>query len=765
MDLPCESALVIVKPDSEPVRSEAKPPVGQAFLPAGSREHGASSRQTGMSGLSPSACAIAGILLVTVLCHAPALRSPFFADDEITVLQNPYMKKGTGLLHYFAPDYWRRSHGVMLSPYRPVREILLGCIRRLKSPPDARLFHAVNLGGHMANAALVYLVALVMLRHRAGALVAAVVFALHPAHVEVVGWIKNLGEVGSVFFALLSMLAYWRGMQVREQAPFPQEKEPVSLPGPPGDRHLVAPRKPGRPQAWLWVGLSTLAFALAILTKESAVSVPLILAAWVVLSRRGKQRRDGLVGTIPLWVLMIAYAVLQSTSQEIAVRNVQASLVAAPGVVSRSLLVLKTVMRYLHILVLPVWHVPWRDFGIRGGDPVWMHVTVCASAAAVGGFWVWSVRRWRAGAAALFWAVVALGPASNVVINTGRPLAEQRLYFPSAGWAVFVGALAAVLTRERVQRKVAAVVFMGLCVVCGALQFRGLMDWSTERALWVRSVRMARTIVPLHTSLANAYVKLALFRNAAAEYRRQIALGPGRPDGYVNLGAVLGRMGSFDEALSVLETAARQFPGNVNIPTNLGTTCFRRSQFLMSAGDQTAARLWLLKAREYFETTRRLRPDSAIPCANLGGCYLESGQYTRAREMLRRALKIDPEFAVAHYNLGRVCANENKLREAARHYEQARRFNPNMLDAHESLAGVYEALNELEKAEAAWLCAANLANGWHAVNRELAAVAQAAILQERLGKIDAAHRTWRRAARLAPGHPDVQAGLRRTARP
>ena len=610
--------------------------------------------------------AIGAIALAAVLCHLPALNSPFFSDDNDLVLQNPSMKEGRRLLHYFSPTYWQESHGPLASPYRPVREILLGSVRRLKSPPDPRLFHAVNLAGHVVNATLVYLLALSILARRDAAFLAGMVFALHPAHIEVLGWIKNVGEIACVLFALLAILAYRRAMQ------------------------YLAENRATR--FWLWDALAVMSFLAALLTKESAASVPLVLTMWIVLDTRCKARRRALLGTIPLWVVMIAYAVLQAASHEIALRNARASLVITGGFIGRSLLVSRTLLHYLRILVFPVRHVPWHDFTLRADGPFWATAAVCAAVAGIAVLWLWAARRWRTGALAIFWTIAAMGPAANIIVNTERPLAEQRLYFPSVGFALLIGALAVPLARRPRLRIPLWTACGVLCLLYAALQLHGLRDWRTERTLWARSIRMAPAQPAPHNNLGHAYLKRGAYSLAVTQFRRQIALDPTWSRSYVNLGVALGRMGRAREALNVLEQAARRFPDSPDIRNALGTTCLRQSQFLKQRGNQAQSRQWLLKAQTHFEAMQRLKPDSAYACLNLGNCDFLRNDYAAAQALYEKALAIDPEFALAYYNLGRVYSMQEQWQPAATNFERALRFQPAMLDARVNLAIAYERL-------------------------------------------------------------------------
>ena len=681
--------------------------------------------------------AMAAVGLIAIVCHLPVVRLPFVWDDFDTHVQNPHMQRTTNLLRYFDRAYWRESHAVLVSPYRPVREILLGAMRRVFGP-SATAFHALSLAGHAANAMLVYVVAALILRNRLGALVAALVFALHPSHVEALAFAKNIGEIAATFFGLLALMAMLRLAHRFEYH--------------------------GGTLWWVWAAAAAGCFALGLLTKESVAAVPLVATAWAALCTGGGVRKRTLAATAPLWVLLGVYLVLQFQSQELTVRTALADWAAPTGVWLRAVLVSKTIMKYVGMLVFPVAHVPWREFRLTGGEPVLWQAGACAGMAGLAAAWVVAVRRWPTGAVAVFWTVAALGPASNLVVNVGRPLAEQRLYFPSAGFALCAGAVFASLAAYRRVWRVAVWLVVALCVSYAALQIRGLAAWRTERALWRATLRHAPGCMAGHLNLGNFYVKIGHHAGAAAEFRRVRAARPDYAQACVNLGAVLGRMGRFDEALAVLREAAERFPQSVSVRNNLGSVSFRRSQWLREQGDAAGARTWLLEASRHFERVLEMNPGHAPAYVNLGNCWTALGRYAEARAMYEKSLAAFPEHCEAIYNLARLCVAEGKLREALTLYRRAAALNPRLSQAFVQVALVNEALGDWPAAAKAWDEVAARSKGWGSSQAtQLAALMKLAAARERTGRAAAAREAWLRAAELAPRHPEVLEGLRRTA--
>jgi len=497
--------------------------------------------------------ALAAISLVTLACHLPALRAPFIWDDHQIHVHNPHMGPSESLLRYFSIDHWQRSHAFSASPYRPLREILLGVMKRAFGA-DPVPFHAVNLAGHVVNAMLVYVAAVLLLGRSVPALAAALVFALHPSHVEVVAWAKNVGEVASVFFALLALIGWVRWVNRSEAR--------------------------GRAEGWAWGALSTGCFAASLLCKESAVALPLVLTAWALLLGKGRARRRALVRSIPLWVVMLAYLVLQSLLRQLTRADAFGTPVPS-GLCLRVMLVFRTVLKYIQMLAFPIGHSPWHALPVTGHETLWEYGGVCLAIAGLGVAWLWAVRRRPVVGLAMFWVVAGIGPASNIVVNTGRPIAEQRLYFPSAGFAVLAGALVTLLSADR--RRSVQWLMLALCVVYGALQFHGLGTWQGERSLWVRGGRHSpRQIFAARMRQGLNWGALGRDERALNSFAHAARIRPNDPRGYLNAGLACCRLGRFDQGLAALRRAQSLAPGDPWITCDI-------AQALEDSGDHEQA--------------------------------------------------------------------------------------------------------------------------------------------------------------------------------
>src|SRR5439155_697980 len=190
-------------------------------------------------------------------------------------------------------------------------------------------YHLTNLVLHAANAVLVYLCIVALLRRggaasthlHAAALAGALFFALHPLRVESVAWATARRDVLSAFFFLLAVLTYLRMTQAR-----------------------------GHGAAWL--ALSVLCFVLSLLSKAWGVALPvvLLLLDFHPLDRLARAPARVLVEKIPYVAIALAVtAVTLRTLGDFDVRTL-----AQHGVVERTAQAVYGLSFYLWKTVVPV---------------------------------------------------------------------------------------------------------------------------------------------------------------------------------------------------------------------------------------------------------------------------------------------------------------------------------------------------------------------------------------------------------------------------
>ncbi|HMC18982.1 MAG TPA: hypothetical protein VKH16_07135, partial [Gemmatimonadales bacterium] len=208
--------------------------------------------------------AVAGCAVVVYL---GALWNGFAVDDVPIIVHNPLVASLSGIWRAFAAPYWPPDLGGHM--YRPLVIAGFALDRLLGSTV---WFHAVNLAWHAAAS-----VAVAALARRwsdwTGALVAGLLFAVHPVHVEAVANVVGRAELMAALFTLVPVYA----ALVHESV--------------------------------VW---SAAALALGLLSKENAAVAPaLIVWGWLLGLARPKRRR--VAWFVASWVIVGgAYAVARA---------------------------------------------------------------------------------------------------------------------------------------------------------------------------------------------------------------------------------------------------------------------------------------------------------------------------------------------------------------------------------------------------------------------------------------------------------------------
>ena len=293
----------------------------------------------------------------------------------------------------------------------------------------------------------------------AAALAGALLFAVHPVHVEAVAWISGIMDVACTAFALLAFDLY---------------------------RHADA-----TPRGRLRLALGLVSFLLAMLAKEPAALLPVLLVLHDLLCRAS--RWSGLRGALARWLPWFAVLGLYLGLRTAALGGLAPhGRPDLPGLAGSLLIAADLFARYVRAMFVPVglslghFAAPPDGWGsLRGLVAIALLLATAALA--------W--QGWKRHRVILFGlAVFALTLAPALYLPGLRPLlsklfSERFLYFPSVGWAIVV-ASALGLAASRTGRA-ARLVWLAAALV--ALVFAGMtvrqnLVWRSELTLWADAV-------------------------------------------------------------------------------------------------------------------------------------------------------------------------------------------------------------------------------------------------------------------------------------
>ena len=550
---------------------------------------------------------IFAIVVFIAAAYANALKNDFVWDDEFLVRDNISIRSFSHAEDIFK-SYLASSSGNRNNFYRPVQELSYMADYFLWGN-DPMGFHLTNIILHTTCAILLYALMLRIFSGTAVAFVTALFFGVHPVNTEAVTYVAGRADPLYLLFFLLSIIFFLRSPHFLKNA------RSVKIP---------------------YYSASLLCFALAILSKEIAIVLPLFL--WLheaCCSYDPDTARQVRRLYYPYLALCASYLLLRKTVLDFS-GIAPSSLLGEFSLYERLLTMAKVVMTYAGILLFPAGLHMERVMPVSRSffEPQTI-VSVVALAFSVFGM----VRAFGRNKRLFFasaWFFAGLLPVSNIVpINSF--IAEHWLYLPAIGVFAILGIgidKILAVARERIFFK--TVVYLVVIAIGGMLAYLTAVrnrDWKDEAAFFKNTIAHSPNNARLHLNFGNTYYEQGKSREALEEYGAAAGIRPDYAEAWGNIGSIYIDRGEYD------------------------------------------------KAKPYLEKALAIKPDFPDALLNLGMIYGEEGDNDKALRHLELALKMRPDFVRCHMELASLYLKMDMVRDAVLHWKEALRINPGEKDA------------------------------------------------------------------------------------
>lgn len=359
--------------------------------------------------------AAASTAFVAVLVYVGSFWNGFAYDDAAIIPGDPRVTHFK-LLEIFTLPYWRNSPDLAL--YRPFTTLSFA-VDWFVSRGYAWYFHAINTAEHAAATAVVALL-LAELFPPSAAFAGALLFALHPVHVEAVANLVGRAEVVSAIFYLGAILIWVRGGS--------------------------------RPKPWRVAGVVG-CYIVALLHKESSATLPAALvlfdAALGRWSLRPLRIRDYLRRVLPLLAVMAVVLAGFLALHDAVVHRMSPDVLDPTFDLpmsrdARTITALQAWPIFLRLLFFPTTLLP--EYGPRilmpqfGWNAAALVGLVLLTAVVVAGL-VALVRGRGRTALGLLWFPLTILPVSNLLFPIGVIVAERTLYAPMLALCILAAAV------------------------------------------------------------------------------------------------------------------------------------------------------------------------------------------------------------------------------------------------------------------------------------------------------------------------------------
>jgi hypothetical protein len=485
--------------------------------------------------------------ILTFLAYIATLRFQFVHDDRGQILGNPAVHSWHAVPGYFTAHVWAAVAPAFLgNDYRPLFLLWLR-INDAIFGHHAAGWHFTTVVSHVVATYCVFLLAHRIFREWPAALFSGLVFGLHPVHIEGVAWISGVPEP---LLAALLIPAYLCWVRSREVG------------GP-------------------WLGASLVLYTLALLMKETAVVLLLILFAsqWLGFPCPLECQPCGwiqkslkfLKALVPYFVLTVVYVI---------VRTVALKGFSHPAARISWLTVVLTwpslLLFYLKLLVWPVGLSPF--YGLQFVSHPTLGNTVIPALVlflVAGGLWKWASHS-RPVALVVPWLIFPVLPVLNVqVFGNGNFAHNRYLYLPSVGFAMLVALALREIKFGRPTLGGIPAFQVGICLGLAMLMGFAIhvedRYYSSDAAFYSYAyTRMGNKDPVIGMDYANTLAEQGDFEHAAAIYQELIQAHPDMWDACFNLGYMYYQMGQLDAAVLYLERAAAGDPTRAGAAFYLG---------------------------------------------------------------------------------------------------------------------------------------------------------------------------------------------------
>jgi hypothetical protein len=495
--------------------------------------------------------------IVTFLAYIPSLSGSFLNYDDWLYYEDS---------HITAFSLTKAFTEAVAGNWHPLTVISYAIDYKLWGL-DAFWFHLENNILHSLNALLVFILAVTLFgkarrnadKFFAGAF-AALLFGLHPLHVESVSWIAERKDVLCGFFFLLSLIAY-----------------------------LSFVDAPSGKRAFKYAATLVL-FALALLSKPMAVTLPVVLLITDIYPlgriKRLSDLKTVLPDKIPFFLLSLGSGLLTIWAQ--ATGGAVAPIELLPFT-WRLWFSARAVVFYMYKTLVPAGLAPFYPmdvnndyFGLGGSLSIVIILGVTVVTLIMLGkrnifFAVWS------------YFIVTLLPVLGIIQVGGQAAADRYMYLPSLGFFLLAGA--GLMAAPEVNKKFAA--FACALVILAALSLLTIKQqsvWKNSVTLWNREIERFPGFYRGYNNRGSAWAEAGKFREAIADYNAAISLKETYAEVYVNRGMAYQRLGEYALAKQDFLDAIRLNPMFAEAEHNLALTLISMGNFEEAAEAERKAK-------------------------------------------------------------------------------------------------------------------------------------------------------------------------------
>ncbi len=479
------------------------------------------------------------LFIIAFSFYGNSLSNDYVLDDVLVITGNKYVKKGiSGIYDILSHDSYFGASGKVAKAsggrYRPLAVVSYALEKEFFGMKPF-VFHFFNVLFYALICLLIYqfLIRHVFKDNNGAAFICAFLFAIHPAHTEVVANIKSRDEIYSLLFLLLTLHFFLKYLQSNKV---------------------------------IHNSIALTSFFLALLSKEHGV-VFLFAIPLTVFVFTQKKIKEIIRLSYPFWIVLAGYIFLRFSVNKLSVveeTDVMNSPYLLASVQEKFATIAWVLMQYIKLFFYPYplsydysyYQIPYVSFSnIQTIISIFLYAGIIIAAV------VLTIKKNMAGYF-LFLYLFTIFIVSNIVVNVATPMADRFLFGP--GLFLIVACVLLVLQLIKNSKVIYSRILVVLCFLIAIPAFSFVrernLDWNNNNTLYFKDVKTAKNsvralafcgmnIVNENDTLADTLAREGKLLEAITYFENAYKIYPGFETMFQNWGGAYYRLNKIDSAV------------------------------------------------------------------------------------------------------------------------------------------------------------------------------------------------------------------------
>lgn len=461
------------------------------------------------------------VLGITLVVFLPVIFNQWVNWDDYAYIHN------NKLIHHLT---WANLVAIfgtnqLVGSYTPLT-LLTYALEYQISGTNPLLYHLNSLLMHGFNVVLVYHLALALKQDRMVSLIIAFFFAIHPMHVEPVAWVSGRKELLYTCFFLISMLAYIN-YSTRKL----------------GGRFYI---------------VSLLSFICALLSKSSAITLPMILLLLDYWQGRKEVQRV-IIEKFPFFILAIVVSFLAVSGQQegTAMHSIQAYPFHKTVFIGGYNVLIYTVKAVLPYQLSAFHPYPFTDVSLM---PAYIYIGPFVLVALL----IVGYRKSKGKPdyiLGILFFIITLFPVIKILPFGRGIMAERYTYLPYVGLLIAISSFFSNQARNTTEvTSFFKLVLTAVALIFATVSYSRTSVWSNGESLWKDVISKYPGHYLGYVNLAEYYESRKLVDKSLLYYDLAISVDSTHQDLYMERGRQLQTMGRFEAAYNDFTTSIQLHP-------------------------------------------------------------------------------------------------------------------------------------------------------------------------------------------------------------